>query len=105
MNGGIYLFQYAGEDVAVAMINCRLSSLNVLNVLPDHRKHGLGQAVVAYLRPNFARVIESAVPFFERCGYVCVGCWHQGRRLRTIVMVRDELRSLVGRLRKAFARV
>lgn len=97
-NGGLLFATHAGEDVAVAIINPRTSNLLVLNVLPAHRSHGLGTAFLAFVRPNFARVLESAVPWFERQGYKSVGALKQGRTLRTQVMVRGELIGLAGRV-------
>lgn len=85
-------------DVAVSIVNARLNVLLVLNVLPAHRSHGLGSAIVRYLQCNFARVIESAVPFFERNGYTRIGDMKQGNRYRTQVMVKAALIPLAGRI-------
>lgn len=94
-NGGLLFAQHGGQDVAVAIINPRVSTLLVLNVHPAHRSHGLGSAFLGFVRPNFARVLESAV---ERQGYVAIGDMKQGRTLRTQIMVRAELPGLAGRI-------
>lgn len=75
----------------------------VLNVHPDHRSHGLGSAVLAYLQCNFARVVESAVPFFERNGYTSIGVMKQGNRLNTQIMIKQSLMNLAGRVSRIFA--
>jgi hypothetical protein len=97
-NGGVTIFVHGDKDVAVAVVNPRLNVLLVLNVLPEHRAHGLGSAIVRYLQCNFARVIDSAVPFFRKCGYVAVGESKLGNRYQTQVMVKSSLISLAGRL-------
>jgi len=97
-NGGVTFFQVAGVDAAVAIVQPRTNCLLVLCVHPAFRKLGLGQAVVAYLAVNFARVIESAVPFFERCGYVSIGEMKQGKRWKTQIMVLKSVRDLAGRV-------
>ena len=97
-NGGVFIFQHAGEDVAVALVNPRLNSLLVLTVLPNHRSHGLGSAIIAYLQCNFARVLESAIPFFERQGYRQIGDLKAGVRFNTGIMVKSALIPLAGRL-------
>lgn len=97
------IFQSYGFDLACAVINPRLNSLLVLNVVPSHRSHGLGRAVVAYLQCNFARVLESAVPFFETCGYAPIGKLKRGNSLNTQVMVRRSLLTLAGRAGRLLA--
>lgn len=97
-NGGLLFAQHHGRDVAVAVVNARRSVLLVLNVHPSHRSHGLGAAFLAFMRPNFARVVEDAVPWFERQGYVAIGEPKRGRTLRTQIMVRGELPGLAGRV-------
>ena len=62
------IFVFVDEDVAVAVVNPAINTLLVLNVLPEHRSHGLGSAILRYLQCNFARVVEGAIPFFERNG-------------------------------------
>jgi hypothetical protein len=57
-----------------------------------------------YIKINWVRAVESAVPFFEKRGYTRVGEWKQGRTLRTGILVRTSLISLAGRLRKVLGR-
>jgi GNAT superfamily N-acetyltransferase len=97
-NGGVAFFQVDGVDAAVAIVQPRTNCLLVLCVHPKFRNLGLGQSVLAYLAVNFARVIESAVPFFERCGYVSIGEMKQGKRWKTQIMVLASVRSLAGRV-------
>lgn len=97
------VFEFAGQDVAVAVVNPRTNVFLVLSVRPDHRKHGLGSAIINYLQCNFARVIEAVVPFFERNGYRSVGQIKQGNRLKTQVMIKSSLASLAGRLARLHA--
>ena len=97
-NGGAFVFSFGGEDVATAIVNPALNCLTVLNVAPSHRSHGLGEAILCYLQCNFARVLESAVPFFERNGYVSRGKLKLGNRLKTQVMVKLSLLTLAGRV-------
>jgi GNAT superfamily N-acetyltransferase len=99
-NGGLLFFVLDGRDAAVALVNPRISSLLVLCVAPELRGQGVGRQAMEYLRPNFVRALESAVPYFERLGYVGFGAWKMGRSLRTRIMVRDEIRRLSGRLRQ-----
>lgn len=98
-NGGLLFFQIEGEDAAVAVVNARKSILIVFNVLPKFRGSGLGKQIIEYLRPNFARVVESAVPFFIKCGYEPLGEMKMGQSLKTQIMVRSNLLGLSGRLR------
>jgi len=102
VNGGMFLFYYRRQPVAVALLNPSRSILLVLNVVPEHRSHGLGAAVIKYLKPNFCRVIESATMWFERQGYVKVGEKKQGRRFKTWVMVRSDLLSLQSNIQSVF---
>jgi len=97
----VTLYTFAAEDVAVSIVNPALNDLLVLNVLPAHRSHGMGARVLDYLQVNFARVIDSAVPWFERQGYVIAGEPNQGKRYITRVMVKKSLLSLAGRLKDA----
>ncbi len=76
--------------------------LLVLNVDPHHRSHGLGTAILRYVQANFARVLESAVPFFERNGYTCVGSLKRGNSLNTQVMIKSSLIPLAGRIAKLY---
>lgn len=96
--GGLLFAQIAGQDAAVAVIGIRNGTLLVLNVSPDYRGSGLGHKIIDFLRPNFARVLESAIPFFESCGYRAIGKPKQGRSLKTQIMVRSELLGLAGKL-------
>lgn len=102
-NGGSILFLHLGEPVAVAIVNTKHGVLLALNVLPDHRGHGLGAAIVDYLMPNFARVLDSKVPWFRRRGYTSVGEQKRGLRHRTQIMVRSGLIPLAGRLTRILA--
>jgi hypothetical protein len=97
-NGGGTFFTVDGRDAAVSLVQPRTNCLLVLCVVPAFRKVGLGLAIVAYLSVNFARVIESAVPFFERCGFVSIGEMKQGKRWKTQIMVLGSLRELAGRV-------
>ena len=97
-NGGAFVFSLDGEDLATAIVNPKLNCLLVLNVVPSHRSHGLGAAILRYLQCNFARVLESAVPFFERNGYTSRGKMKTGKRLKTQVMVKSTLLTLAGRV-------
>lgn len=85
------------QDAAVAVVNPRNSTLLVFNVRPRFRGEGVGAWFLEYLRPNFARVVESAVPWFQRRGYIPLGAAKQGRKLSTQIMVRQELIALSGR--------
>jgi hypothetical protein len=102
-NGGVFVFAFAGEDIAVAVVNPALNCLTVLNVSPEHRSHGLGGAILRYLQCNFARVLESAVPFFARNGYTPRGALKIGKSLKTQVMVKSSLLTLAGRVSEIFA--
>jgi GNAT superfamily N-acetyltransferase len=99
-NGGVIIARVGDEDAAVAMTNPRLNSLNVLNVLPQYRKQGVGAVFVEYLKCNWARVVENAVPWFEKQGYQKIGAMKQGRRLRTQIMAYRLLFELGARLRR-----
>lgn len=100
MNGGALLYRLSGETVAASLINPHLGVLLALNVVPAHRSHGLGSAIVAFLVPNFVRAIESKVEYFKRQGYRPVGSLKRGVSLNTQVMAREALFSLAGRLRR-----
>jgi len=103
MNGGAMIFVFVDEDVAVAVVNPAINTLLVLNVLPEHRSHGLGSAILRYLQCNFARVVEGAIPFFERNGYRSVGDMHQGKKLKTQVLIKSNLIPLAGRVARLYA--
>lgn len=96
--GGLIFAVIDGIDAAVAVIGIRNGTLLVLNVHPNYRAAGLGSAFLRFLMPNFARVLESAVPWFEKNGYVSLGEPKQGRRFRTQVMVWAVLLDITGRL-------
>ena len=72
-NGGVCFFRVGSTDAAVAMIGMRTNCLLVLCVEPHFRRLGLGAAALAYLQCSFARVVESAVPWFERQGFISIG--------------------------------
>jgi hypothetical protein len=98
-NGGCTIFRFAGEDIGVSVVNPMKNVMLVLNVDPRHRSHGLGSAILRYCVPNFARVLETAVPFFERNGYAKIGNLKRGNALNTQIMVKSSLIPLAGRLR------
>jgi GNAT superfamily N-acetyltransferase len=98
-NGGVLLFVLDDKDVAASVMNVRTNALTVLCVDPSLRGRGFGSEVLRFLKPNWVRALESAVPWFEARGYRAVGDWKQGRSLRTRVLVRETLLSLSGRLR------
>ena len=102
-NGGAIFFTVDGQDAAVALISARSNCLLVLCVAPAFRNRGLGAAVVAYCQVSFARVIESAVPFFERCGFISVGEPKMGKRWKTQIMCLKSLTELAGRLSRLLA--
>lgn len=104
INGGLLFFIVDGVDAGVAVVNPRRSVLLVMNVAPCARSIGLGSSMLRFLKPNFVRAVESAVPWFEMRGYKSIGEWKVGRKLRTRVMVRESLISLAGRLRSAIGR-
>jgi GNAT superfamily N-acetyltransferase len=87
-----------GKDVAVAVIGIRNGTLLVLNVHPLFRSRGIGRRFIEFLRPHFARVIESRVAWFQALGYIPLGAMKQGRLYKTQVMVRKELLIVGGKL-------
>lgn len=97
------VFSFGGKDVSVAVVNPAINTLLVLNIHPEHRGHGLGSALLRYLQCNFARVLESAIPFFERNGYQVVGSLKQGKSLKTQVMIKSALIPLAGRVARLYA--
>lgn len=101
-NGGALFYELDGAAIAVSLVNPHLGILLALNVLPAHRAHGLGAAILSFLVPNFARVVESKIEWFERRGYKRIGKLKQGITLNTQVMARAALFSLAGNLRKAW---
>lgn len=98
LNGGAMFFTVDGRDAAVALIQARTNCLLVLCVAPEFRNAGLGRAIVAYCQVSFARVIESAVPFFRSCGFIEIGEPKMGKRWKTQIMVLASLRELAGRV-------
>jgi hypothetical protein len=100
-NGGLLFFRINSDDVGVAAVNVRRSVLLVMNILPAYRSMGLGMVMLDYIKPNFIRAVESAVPWFEQRGYKSIGAWKQGRKLRTRVLVRENIINLAGRLRRS----
>lgn len=103
IQGGLLFYIVEGKDAAVALVNVRNSTLLVLNVLPEFRGHGVGAKFLNLVRPNFARVVEFAVPWFERQGYAKIGEPKKGRKLFTQIMARKELFALAGRVANIFA--
>jgi hypothetical protein len=78
--------------------------LLALNVIPSHRGHGLGAAIVRFLIPNFVRAIETKVKWFEKLGYKRIGKMKKGISLNTQVLARAALFDLAGNLQKAWGR-
>ncbi len=101
-NGGALLWIFNLEIVAVSLINPNKGILLAMNVHPDHRSHGLGSAMLQFLKPNFVRAIEDRVPWFVARGYRAIGKLKQGRSLKTQVLARDALFGLAGKLQAAF---
>jgi len=83
------------------VVNAKQNVLLVMNVLPTHRSHGLGAAMLEYCKPSWVRALESATSWFMRRGYTPIGALKQGRSLRTQLMVRSGLPTLAGRLKAA----
>jgi len=102
MNGGALMYQFENEAVAVSLINPHYGVLLALNVIPRHRQHGLGAAIVNFLVPNFVRAIESKVSWFERLGYKRIGKLKRGISLNTQLMARAALFDLAGKLAKVW---
>lgn len=98
-NGGALLYYHREKIVAASLINPRMSVLIALNVHPEHRSHGLGSAIIRFLMPNFARVLESRISFFEKLGYVKIGSLKKGISLNTQIMANEKLFHLSGRLK------
>ena len=101
-NGGALFYALDGEVVAVSLINPHYGILLALNVLPEHRSHGLGAAILNFLLPNFARVVEHKIEWFEKRGYKRIGKLKHGISLNTQVMARAALFDLTGKLTKAW---
>jgi hypothetical protein len=98
-DGGLLFYMVDDEDVAVTVVNARNSTFLAFSIVPEHQSHGLGTAICQYLRPNFVRVITDRVPWFEARGYLSIGEPKIGRKFKTQIMVRAELRELAGRVR------
>lgn len=103
-NGGALFYELDGESIAVSLINPHLGILLVLNVVPEHRAHGLGSAILNFLVPNFARVLEEKVEWFERRGYKRIGSLKRGISLNTQIMARIALFGLAGKLCKVWSK-
>jgi GNAT superfamily N-acetyltransferase len=101
-NGGALFYEFDGEIVAVTLINPHYGILLVMNVVPKHRGHGLGEAILNFLMPNFIRALDSKVEWFEKRGYKKIGKPKQGRRFQTQLMARQNLFNLAGRLNKVW---
>ena len=100
LNGGAFIFQLNSQDIAVSLVNTRKNILLVLNVLPKYRSLGVGKWILNFIKPNFARVLETTIPYFEKNGYIAIGVLKSGRSLNTQIMVKSNLIDLSGRLRK-----
>jgi GNAT superfamily N-acetyltransferase len=100
VNGGLWFaVDTVGVDIGVALIDPKYSNLLVMSVHPQARGRGIGKHIVRFLAPNYIRSVESAEPFFAALGYVAVGDYFQGRKLRTRILVREDVLRLAGRLR------
>lgn len=97
-DGGCQLYLRRGELAAVSLMGMGRLVLTALCVAGSHQGTGLGTWVVGYLKPNFVRATEAAVPWFEARGYTAIGTWKKGRSLRTRVLVRSGIIGLAGRL-------
>lgn len=98
-NGGASFYLFNNEIIGVTLCNARLGVLIALNVIPNHRGHRCGQAIVNYLMPNFVRSIESKIKFFKNLGYISIGEIKKGISLNTQIMVRANLIKLAGRIK------
>jgi GNAT superfamily N-acetyltransferase len=99
-NGGALFYIFENKIIAVSLINPHYGILLVLNVIPEHRGHGLGEAILNFLMPNFIRAIDYKISYFEKRGYRKIGDPKQGRRFKTQIMARTNLFSLCGKLNK-----
>lgn len=102
INGGAFLFLWHETVVAFALVDAKKNNLLAFGVVPKYRGQRIGETCIKYLNCNFARVLESAVPFFEKCGYQKLGELKKGKRLYTAVMVKKNLSDRCGRLRSIF---
>lgn len=101
-NGGALFYDLDGHAIAVSLVNPHYGILIALNISPAHRSHGLGEAILNFLVPNFARVVEHKVGWFEKRGYKRIGSLKRGISLNTQLMARAALFDLAGNLRKAW---
>lgn len=97
-NGGCFFATLDGVDLAVALINPRRGVFNVLSVLPAHRAHGLGSALVHWCRAPLIRSTQQAATFAERFGYSRVAAVQTGRVLEVQMLVDSNVRGLAGRI-------
>ena len=97
-NGGAMFYDVDRQPVGVSLINPRLSIGLVLAVVPAHHNHGMATAILEYLMPNWARVLDAYVEWFEQRGYSRLGTPKKGQKHTTHVMVRSALLGLAGRL-------
>lgn len=95
-NGGVIVWTMGGEDVAVSIVDVRRSCLLALSVI--RQGVGIGSRVMTYVRPNWARVIDTKVEWFAKNGYTPVGRPMKARTLTTQIMMRNGLRSLGERI-------
>ena len=102
-NGGALFYDLDGKPIATSLINPHYGILLVLNIKPEHRSHGLGNAILNFLIPNFIRAVENKVEWFEKRGYRRIGQMKQGRTLKTQVMARSALFDLAGRVSRLFS--
>ena len=92
-NGGLLFMQCDNEDIGVALVNPSKNNLLVLNILPHYRGQGFGKIFLDYLKPNFARVIETKKKWFQANGYIAIGKPKKGIRYETYIMLRRSLRE------------
>lgn len=102
-NGGALFYVFEKEIVAVSLINPHYGILLVMNIVPAHRGHGLGGAILSFMMPNFVRAIDYKVAWFEKRGYRKIGEPKQGRRFQTQLLARENLFHLCGKLKNAWA--
>jgi len=102
-NGGALFYDLDGKSIAVSLINPHFGILLVMNVRPEHRSHGLGNAILDFLMPNFIRAVEDKVDWFEKRGYRSIGDLKRGRSLNTQVLARSALFDLAGKISRVFS--
>ncbi len=96
-NGGAFAVVIDKKIAAVALVNMRKNILTAINVLPEYRKSGIGQMLMNYISPNFCRVIEPVIPWFEKMGYVVSSDFVEGNKYRVVIM---SMKNLVNLSRK-----